>query len=388
MADFTYAQRMEGLTGNAIREIFKLLARPGIISFAGGMPARETFYPDVIAGIVTDLMAERGAELLQYGATEGYAPLVEAIGDIVSGLGIDVLPGGILPVSGSQQAIDLLCKALIDPGDTILVEGPTFLGALHTMRTYQANIAPVPLQDDGVDVEALEAAIIKHKPKLVYLIPTFQNPTGITMSADKRRAVAALAAKYRVAVAEDDPYRDLRYTGAPEAPIASLAHDGYVVYMGSFSKIVSPGLRVAYVAGDPGLVRKLTIGKQAVDVHSGLLNQAIVWQIMQRGLLNDWIAKSNQLHGERLAAMLEALAGVPGLEYTRPEGGLFIWATLPAGRDATALLPTATQKGVAYIPGAHFYSVGGGENALRLNFSASDPERIRAGVEILREVLK
>nr|MDD6335936.1 PLP-dependent aminotransferase family protein [bacterium] len=388
MEKYTFASRMHGLSGNAIREIFKLLGQPQMISFAGGMPAPSTFRPQLVADITARLMAEKGIALLQYGATEGYAPLRESISVFLRHVGVELPESQVLPVSGSQQALDLLCKAFIDPGDCILVENPTFLGALHTMATYQADVKPVQSDENGVIPEALEEAILRYHPKLVYLIPTFQNPTGITLSLERRKAVADIAARTRTVIMEDDPYRDLRFAGQPLPAVASFNHDGYVVYLGSFSKLISPGMRVAFAAGAPEIIRKMTIGKQAADVHTPLLTQAIVDEMLRMDVLDGIMAEACKDYVVRLDAMLKALEGYPeGVSYTKPEGGLFVWAELPEGIDTLALLPEAAKAGVAYIPGTHFYCQGGHGNTMRLNFSNSTPERITQGMEILRGVI-
>ncbi|MCL2433441.1 MAG: PLP-dependent aminotransferase family protein [Clostridia bacterium] len=384
---FDYASRLDGLTGNAIREIFKLLAVPDLISFAGGLPSRESFDPGLVGRTAVELMEKNGYALMQYGATEGWGPLLESLRGFLAGQGLQFEADEVLPTAGSMQAFDLLCRALLNPGDVVLVEDPTFLGALHTLRLSQAQVLGVPLEDDGIALTALEEKIVKEKPKFIYLIPTFQNPTGITMSLAKRRAVANMAAKYKVLIAEDDPYRDLRYTGDALPPIASFGHGGYVIYLGSFSKIISPGLRVGYAAGNAGLIRKMTIVKQGADTHSPLLNQAIVDSIIRQGLLPCMIKNACAGYEKQLNAMLAGLEKIPALKYTKPQGGLFVWAELPEGADALELLPRAVEKGVAFIPGTHFYCDGGHANTMRLNFSACPPETITRGTQILRQVL-
>ena len=256
-----YAHRFDNVSGSAIREIFKLIAKPGMISFAGGNPAKSALPDDVCADLAKEVLTDNGKAILQYGATEGYAPLLESLRAYVEdALGCPV--DGILPTTGSTQGMDLLCKALINPGDVILVENPTFLGNMQCMRLYEANLVPVESDDGGIIIEKLEEAIIKHKPKILYTIPTFQNPTGRTLSLERRKALAQMAAKYGFIIAEDDPYRDLRYTGEALPSISSFDEEGWVVYMSSFSKYISPGLRVGAAAvPDARLLRKMVIGK-------------------------------------------------------------------------------------------------------------------------------
>ena len=382
-----FASRFDGVTGSAIREIFKMIAKPGMISFAGGNPALSALPDQVVAEIAADVLSRDGKAILQYGATEGYAPFLESLKRYAQEqLGCDIPT--VLPVTGSTQAMDLLCKALINPGDVILVENPSFLGNLQCMKLYEATLVPVESDDEGIIVDKLEEAILRYKPKMLYTIPTFQNPTGKTLAADRRAPIAALAAQYGMVVAEDDPYRDLRYTGSPCPSIKSFDRDGWVVFLGSFSKIISPGLRVGFMAGDPRILRKCTIGKQSSDVHTANLNQAIVDQFLRRNLLPDHIAAICQSYKAQMDAMLEELTTFPeGTRYTRPEGGLFIWVELPSGIDAQALLEKAVARHVAYVPGTHFFADGGHENTLRLNFSNSTIDQIRNGMAVLRELI-
>ena len=383
-----YAHRFDNISGSAIREIFKMIAKPGMISFAGGNPAKSALPDQQVAEIAQDVLAKDGKNILQYGATEGYAPFLESLkGYVEQQLGCEV--PAVLPVTGSTQAMDLLCKALINPGDRILVENPSFLGNLQCMRLYEAELVPVESDENGLMIDKLEEAIIKHQPKLLYTIPTFQNPTGKTLAADRRKPIAELAAKYGMVVAEDDPYRDLRYSGTPLPSIKSYDKEGWVVFLGSFSKIISPGLRVGFMAGDAGIIRKCTVGKQSTDVHTANLNQAIVDQYLRRNLLSEHIKAICASYKEQLEAMLADLDQFPaGTRYTRPEGGLFIWVELPEGIDVKSLLDEAVERHVAYVPGTHFFANGGHENTLRLNFSNSTVEQIHEGMAILRDIFE
>ena len=382
-----YARRFDHVSGSAIREIFKVIAQPGMISFAGGNPSLSALPDAEAAEIAGDVLRDKGKVILQYGATEGYAPLLETLKSwIPETLGFDV--PAVLPVTGSTQAMDLLCKALINPGDRIVVENPSFLGNLQCMRLYEADLVPVESEEDGLDVNHLEQIFRDLHPKMLYTIPTFQNPTGRTLSLAKRRKVAELASQYGVIVAEDDPYRDLRYRGESLPPIKSFDCDGWVVYLGSFSKIISPGMRVGYMVGDTALIRKCTIGKQSSDLHTANLTQAIVDQFIRRGILPGHIRRISQEYAVQCDAMLRCLESFPkGVSFTRPEGGLFLWVDLPEGVDARALLDKAIQRKVAFVPGTHFYALGGHDNTLRLNFSASALPQIEKGMGILRDLI-
>lgn len=383
----TYASRFDGVTGSAIREIFKMIAKPGMISFAGGNPAKSALPDDVCAQIAREVLEKDGKTILQYGATEGYAPLLESLKAYAEEQLGCALPA-VLPVTGSTQAMDLLCKALINPGDVILVENPTFLGNMQCMHLYEARLVPVESDENGIIIEKLEEAIKQHHPKMLYTIPTFQNPTGKTLAADRRQPIAELAAKYGMVVAEDDPYRDLRYSGEPLPSIKSYDKEGWVVFLGSFSKIISPGLRVGFMAGDPRILRKCTIGKQSADVHTSNLTQAIVDQFLRRGLLPEHIRSICASYKEQMDAMMEELNTFPaGTTYTKPEGGLFIWVELPEHINVLELLEKCAERKVAYVPGTHFFSEGGHMNTLRLNFSNSTVEQIHEGMAVLREVI-
>ena len=387
-AVFQFAHRFDQVSGSAIREIFKVIAQPGMISFAGGNPAPEALPDDTVRELCSEVLRDKGKVLLQYGATEGYAPFVESLkGYVEEQLHCEIL--AVLPVTGSTQAMDLLCKAIIDPGDSILVENPSFLGNMQCMKLYQANLVPVDSDENGMIMEDLEAKICKYHPKLLYTIPTFQNPSGRTLPADRRKKIAELAETYQMVVAEDDPYRDLRYSGTPLPSIKSFDREGWVMFLGSFSKIISPGLRVGYIAGHQDMIRKCTVGKQSTDVHTANLNQAIVDLFIRRNLLPDHILKICANYGEKMDFMLSKLSEFPeDVRYTKPQGGLFIWAELPVHMNARELLNGAIEKKVAFVPGTHFCVDGGHENTIRLNFSNSTLEQIESGMNILNDLIR
>ncbi len=389
-ANLTFAKRFDGVTGSAIRDILRLLGVPGMISFAGGNPAAAALPDALITELAADAMKKHGKALLQYGATEGFMPYrVEAARFLKEDAGLDITEAHILPTTGSTQAVDLLLKALIDEGDVVLVEGPSFLGSLQAMKLYGARLVPVPMDDGGLMLDALEEAIKQHHPKILYTVPNFQNPTGVTLAADRREKIVRLAEKYDFVIAEDDPYRGLRYQGTALPTLFSYDTEGRVVYLTSFSKLIAPGLRVgAAVTKHEALLRKLTVGKQSADCHSTSLSQAIVAEFMERGLLAPHVTSILGKYRDQLNAMLKALEAFPrGVTYTKPDGGLFVWAALPEGMNAVEMLKTAVDRKVAYVPGTHFYADGGHENTLRLNFSNSDVETIGRGMEILKQII-
>ena len=384
-----FAERFNGITGSAIREILKYMTRPNMISFGGGNPAASALEETVIADISRDVLLGDGKRILQYGATDGYAPYKEAVAKWVKGLGIACGPEEVLPVTGSTQGIDLLAKALIDPGDVVLVESPTFLGTLQALKLYQAKLVPVKTDEGGIVLEDLERLVKAHHPKMLYVIPSFQNPTGRTLAADRRRPIAEMAEKYGMVVMEDDPYRDLRYAGEALPSIKSYDKAGWVVHMASFSKLISPGLRIGAAIVEEPIRQKMIFGKQANDVHSSNLTQAIVAEYLNRGLMEEHVKSICQSYAVQMNRMLSHLEDFPDTRFTHPQGGLFIWAELPEGIDTLAMMPKAIERGVAYVPGTHFYcEEGTHRNTVRLNFSNSTIEKIDQGMDILRQVVE
>ena len=388
ISSIRFARRFDNVSGSAIREIFKIIAQPGMISFAGGNPSLNALPDGTVAELAEYVLRKNGKQILQYGATEGYPAFLESLSAFVSDqLKCDI--PAVLPVTGSTQAMDLLCKAMIDPGDVVLVETPSFLGNMQCMKLYQAELIPVESDDYGMITEDLEEKIRKYHPKMLYTIPTFQNPSGRTLPVERRKRVAELSNQYGMIVAEDDPYRDLRYSGDSLPSIKSFDENGWVMFLGSFSKIISPGLRVGYIAGNPDVIRKCTVGKQSTDVHTANLNQAIVDQFLRRNLLPAHIGAIRSEYGKKMKLMLDLLSTFPEeVRYTRPEGGLFIWVELPAQINALNMLKKTIERKVAYVPGTHFCVDGGHENTLRLNFSASTEEQIVKGMNILKETIQ
>lgn len=383
-----FASRFDKVTGSAIREIFKVIAQPGMISFAGGNPSLDALPDRQVSELASYVLEKDGKAILQYGATEGYRPFLESLKTYVEKqLGTEI--PAVLPVTGSTQAMDLLCKAMIDPGDTVLVENPSFLGNLQCLKLYQANLVSVESDEQGLLPDDLEKKINQYHPKMLYTIPTFQNPTGKSLPEERRKAVAELANRYGMLVAEDDPYRDLRYEGQACHSIKYFDRNGWVMFLGSFSKIISPGLRVGYIAGDATVIRKCTVGKQSTDVHTSNLNQAIVDQYLRRDLLPAHIRNICSGYGAKMKQMLGCLESFPsGVRFTHPQGGLFIWAELPEKIDAVKMLSAAVDRKVAYVPGTYFCVDGGHLNTIRLNFSNSTPEQIEKGMNTLKEIVE
>ena len=386
------AERMQGVSGSAIRELFKLLGDPEIISFGGGNPAKECFPKEDIRAITDELLLEKSDILLQYGATEGYLPLRTAyLEKILPDLGLTAKLENVLALTGSMQGLDLICKTVINPGDVVLVEEPSFLGALQTFNVAQAKLVPVPLHTDGLHVDELEALVREHKPVMFYTIPTFQNPTSWVSGVEARKAIARLAAEYDMLVIEDDPYAALRFSGEKLPTIKSFDTSDNVILLSSFSKTISPGMRVALCCGNPELIHKMTIAKQGTDTHSPNLNQAIIAEYLNRDLLPAHIAEISKVYANSARIMTEAMdEHFPDwVNYEKPVGGLFIWCTLPEGWDAQEVFNRAVERKVAFVPGEPFFSVRGrGKNTFRLNFSAEPEARIREGIKRLGGLLK
>lgn len=389
-----FANRMDGVTGSAIRDLFKLMGDPEIISFGGGNPAKESFPVETVERITAEALRRDGVNLLQYGATEGYMPLREAyLEHMAAPRGLSGTADEVLITTGSMQGLDLACKIFLNPGDAVLVESPTFLGALQAFSIYQADKVPVPMDNEGVIPDALEELMRTVRPKLFYCIPTFQNPTGRTLGTERRRKIAELAEKYDVMVLEDDPYCDLRYTGSPLPPIKTFDRSGHVILLSSFSKILSPGMRLGCALATPEIIRKMTVCKQCTDTHTTLLTQAVAAQFLNEGLLPGHLKAILPGYAEKLRVMLESMDEFfpSGVKYQKPDGGLFVWGELPEGADVLPLLKRATsdpEYKVAYIPGEHFFVDGSGKNTFRLNFSSETPERLRAGMERLGRLFR
>ena len=386
--EYTLSRRMGHMRPSAVRQILKVTEQPEMISFAGGLPAPECFPVAEIAQSVERVLAEAGPQALQYAVTEGFGPLREKFAAEMRSRGAASTAENILITSGSQQGLDLIGKVMLDPGDCVLTESPTYLAAIQAFQAYEARFVPIPMDAWGLVPEALEAAILRERPKLLYLIPNFQNPTGITLAAERRQAIYALAARHRLVVIEDDPYGKLRYRGAEIPPIAALDQEGIVLYLSTVSKTITPGLRVGWIAGHPTLLRSLAIAKQAADLHTSNLDQRIVDRYLTDFDSAGHIEGIRRLYGSRFALMDRCLSeSMPeGYRWTHPEGGMFLWVTCPEWIDAGAMLPIAIERKVVFVPGKDFFPDGSGTRYMRLNFSNATEEKIQTGVARLAEV--
>lgn len=388
--EYLISNNMANVKGSAIREIFKIINKPDIISFAGGNPSPDTFPKEEIKEIINDVLTKNPDMCLQYGVTEGYTPLIEQVNERLKKQGTYSERCQTIITSGGQQGIDLSAKTLINPGDTVIVEEPSFIGALNSFRTYGANLVGVPMDEDGINIEKAEEAIKNNKNvKIMYVIPTFQNPSGKTMSLEKRKQLLKLCKKYNVIIFEDNPYGELRFAGENVPTIKSMDKDNIVMYFGSFSKILSPGLRVGFTHGIPEIMEKVIVAKQVNDVHTPVLNQVIASEWMKRYDIDKHILKAKKLYGQKCGLMLSEMdKKFPKfVKYTRPEGGLFIWGTLPDG-DANEAVKICSEKKVAFIPGATFMTdLSKPSRSFRLNYSTMSDEKIVEGIDILAGVL-
>lgn len=386
--DYRFSDRMSGMRGSAIREIFKFAADPEVISLAGGNPAPELFPNEELADIAAELLRNQPVLSLQYGVTEGYTPLREAVKARLKRVEhIDNADDEVIIVSGGQQGIELSAKALVNEGDTVIVEEPSFIGALNAFRSYNAHLAGVKMEEDGMNIASLEKAVAENKnAKLIYTIPTFQNPMGTTMSLEKRKAVYEIARKNNLIIIEDNPYGDLTFDGTKVPTIKSMDVDGRVIYCGSFSKILAPGLRIGFVCANQAIVQKIVVGKQISDVHTAMLPQLLAYEYMTRFDLDAAIVKMRANYAHKCRTMLDAIArDFPAdVTCTRPNGGLFIWCDLGHGVDTQALAATCAANKVVYVPGSTFMvDMDKPSSALRLNYSTMSDERIGEGIRRL-----
>jgi 2-aminoadipate transaminase len=392
-----FAKRTEHMKRSAIREILKLTQRPDIISFAGGLPAPELFPVERIREASDVVLSERGQEALQYSTTEGVPELRDFLAKRISNDTLELSRDNIVIVSGAQQAIDLIGRVILDDGDTIAVENPTYLGALLAWAPYGINYLSVPTDSEGLIIDHAES-VLKQNPKLMYLVPNFQNPQGVTLSKERRAALVKLLEKYGTLVVEDNPYGELRYSGeripglyemdADNLGITRL--DGHVVYAGTFSKLLAPGLRIGWVAGPEPIVDRIVQAKQSADLHVSTFAQMVAYEAARDGFLDEHIAALRKVYKERRDIMLAAMDEhfPEEARWAKPEGGLFLMVYLPDHIDATELLKEAIGYKVAFVPGDDFHLGGTGRNSLRLNFSNAQPEQIREGIRRLGGLLK
>ena len=394
-----FADRLNNVETSAIRELFKLLGKPGIISFAGGFPDSAMFDVDGIRAASNAALADEPGAALQYGATEGYQPLREQLAAFMASKGAsDVAPDQLIVTTGSQQALDLLGKTMIGPGDKVIVEGPTFLATIQCFRLYGAEVISAPIDGDGVQVDALEQLIAEHRPKLVYLIPTFGNPSGATLSLARRKKVLELAVKYQTLVVEDDPYGDLYFGEAPPPSLLALSSEvpgsrALLAHCGSLSKVLSPGLRIGWLIAPPELLARAVMCKQFSDAHTSTFAQATAAQYLKAGRMPATLANVRKVYAERAQALCDALHKELGdaVEFVQPKGGLFVWLRLTGANgklaDANQLAKAAIDKGVAFVPGTPFFAPNPDPATLRLSFATADVDRIREGVARLAQAL-
>ena len=385
--NWKFSERAEQLQSSVIREILKVTMRPEVISFAGGLPSPETFPVERMKAAFDKVLSEQGKTALQYGPTDGYAPLREFIAASLSTADCKILPEQILMVSGSQQGLDLLGKVLIDEGSKILVETPSYLGALQAFSVYQPQFESVDTDEHGLIPASVAAK--GEGARLMYALPNFQNPTGRTLSIERRMELVETCARMGIPLIEDNPYGDLCYSGEPLPKMLNMNPSG-VIYMGSFSKVLTPGIRLGYVVGPVPLIRKLEQAKQAADLHTAQLTQMVVYEVIKDGFLGEHIPTIRTFYSRQCDVMLEAMEKFfpEGVSWTRPEGGMFIWITLPQHIDSKALLDEAIQQNVAFVPGGPFYANEGEKNTLRLSFVTVSPERINEGIEKLGKLIK
>ncbi|UGQ44681.1 aminotransferase-like domain-containing protein [Massilia endophytica] len=382
-----FSERAAQLQSSFIREILKITQQPEIISFAGGLPSPATFPVDVMKAAFDKVLSANGKTALQYGPTDGYMPLRQWVADSLSGNGAKIAPEQVLMVSGSQQALDLLGKVLIDEGSKVLVETPSYLGALQAFSVYRPQFASVQTDDDGLVPSSLDA--VAEGARLLYALPNFQNPTGRSLSVARRQELVETCARLGLPLIEDDPYGSLSYKGDPMPKMLTMNPDG-VIYMGSFSKVLTPGIRLGYVVAPLALARRMELAKQATDLHTAQLTQMVVHEVVKDGFLDQHIPTIRALYGNQCQVMLDAMAEhfPAGATWTKPEGGMFIWVTLPKHINAMELLDEAIREKVAFVPGAPFYANEPETNTLRLSFVTVPPERIRQGIEILGKLIK
>ena len=394
-----FADRLNNVETSAIRELFKLLGKPGIISFAGGFPDSAMFDVEGIRAASNAALAEEPGAALQYGATEGYNPLREQLAAFMTSKGAkDVAADNLIVTTGSQQALDLLGKTLISPGDKVIVEGPTFLATIQCFRLYGAELISAPIDDNGVKTDELEKLIAEHKPKFVYLIPTFGNPSGAMLSLERRKAVLEMAVKHNTLIVEDDPYGDLYFGDAPPPSLLNLSATvpgsrELLVHCGSLSKVLSPGLRVGWMIAPAELLGKATMCKQFSDAHTSTFAQATAAQYLKAGRMPGTLANVRKVYAERAQAMGDALRKELGdaIEFVQPQGGLFVWARLTGAggkvADGNVLAKRAIEKGVAFVPGTPFFCANPDHATFRLSFATADVDKIREGVARLGQAI-
>jgi 2-aminoadipate transaminase len=389
-----FAQRTRVMRSSAMRDLMAITARPEVISLAGGLPDTSTFPPESFAAQMTRIAQESSAEALQYGPTEGFDRTKECIRSIMAAEAMEPDPEDIIVTTGGQQAIDLVCKTLVDPGDPVICEGPTYPGAVPVFCSYEADTHQIEMDAEGMRVDELEERLDRleregRRPKFIYSVPSFQNPAGVTLSAARRRRLVEIAREREVLVVEDNPYGLLRFEGDPLPPLYQLDGGDYVLYIGTFSKILSPGIRLGWCVAPPPVMEKIVLGKQAADLCTSTLSQYFVSEYFEEGRWREYVDSLVGIYRSRRDTMLDALERhfPPQARWTPPGGGLFVWATLPEYIDTGDLLAKALRDEVAFVPGSAAYADGRASSAMRLNFSGSDEDAIREGVRRIGKVV-
>ncbi|MGZ7118320.1 MAG: aminotransferase-like domain-containing protein [Methanobacterium sp.] len=384
---YLFADRMKNVHKSFIREILKVTEEPDVISFAGGLPNPKSFPVKEINGAVTKVLSRNGDEVLQYSTTEGYLPLRKYIAERYLKKGLKVDPDEILITNGSQQGIDLISKVFLNKGDEVLVENPTYLAAIQSFGLFEPQFKSVTLLEDGVDVNALRRMIDKNKIKLFYSVTNFQNPTGITYSGQKRKEIAKILKDELTIFVEDDPYGEIRFLGEELSPVKAYLDNS--VLLGSFSKIVSPGMRLGWIVASSEIMEKIIIAKQASDLHSNYFTQRVVYQYLTHNNVDEHIEKIKKMYRNQRNLMVSMIEEYfpENVKYTKPEGGMFLWVTLPEELSSMDLFELAIKENVAFVPGKAFFTDGSGDNTLRLNFSNSDEEKIKEGIKRLGKAI-
>ncbi len=389
------AERTRVMRSSAMRDLMAVTARPEVISLAGGLPDTSTFPPQTFAAQMTRIAQESAAEALQYGPTEGFGETVDCIVEVMGAEGMLPDPDDVIVTTGGQQAIDLICKVLVDPGDVVICEAPTYPGAIPVFCSYQAETIQIECDGEGMRIAELEDTlerldVERRRPKFIYSVPTFQNPAGVTMSLERRQRLIEIARSRELLVVEDNPYGLLRFGGESLPPLYQLDDGDFVIYVGTFSKILSPGIRLGWAVTPPPVMEKVVLGKQAADLCTSTLTQYFVREYFGAGRWREYIASLCELYRERRDAMIEALGRYfpSQASWTEPDGGLFIWATLPPYIDTSDLLAKALRDDVAFVPGQAAYVDGRGRNSMRLNFSGSGEDELREGIRRIGRVVE
>lgn len=388
--EITFADRVDSIKPSAIRELLKLTKQPGVISFAGGWPAPESFPIEEMKQVSLKVLEEQGKSALQYSSTEGYLPLREFIAKRMKLSGVKIEADEILITNGSQQGLDFSGKLFINPGDVVICESPSYVGALNAFRAYMPKFVEIPMDDEGMIMEDLEKALKENpKAKFIYVVPTFQNPTGKTMSLKRREKLVKLATQYKVPILEDNPYSDLRFEGEDIPPVKHFDTDGIVIYLGTFSKTFCPGLRIGWVAASPQIVRKYVLAKQGADLQANTMSQIELYKFIEMFDFDAHVEKVRDIYKKRRNAMLETMKKEfpSNVKYTYPQGGMFTWVELPEGIDAADIFKKSLESKVAFVPGSSFYPNGGNENHFRLNYGTMSEDLIIEGIKRLGKVL-